>query len=99
MQQTTLPFHEAAILGRLAWPCARAPSAAAADGILALEFCRVDKQRMHALAAKARTGELNGGEQAEVEAYSRVSSLLGILKSQARRAQNRQRGNGKRTAR
>jgi len=50
---------------------------------------------MHALTAKARAGMLTSDEQAEVEAYSRVSSLLGILKSKARRALKRGTSNGK----
>jgi hypothetical protein len=58
---------------------------AAAEGILALGFDQADKDRMHALAAKAREGALTPEEQAEVEAYSRVGSLLGILQSKARR--------------
>ena len=44
---------------------------------------------MHALAAKVRVGTLTDDEQAEVEAYSRVGSLLGILQSRARRALKR----------
>jgi hypothetical protein len=35
--------------------------------------------------AKARAGALTPAEQAEVEAYSRVGCLIGILHSQARR--------------
>jgi len=50
---------------------------------------------MHTLAAKARAGTLTSDEQAEVEAYSRISSVLGILKSKARRALKRRTSNGK----
>ena len=35
------------------------------------------------------------GEQSEVEAYSRISSLLGVLKSKARRVLKRRGANGK----
>ncbi len=38
---------------------------------------------------------LDSEEQAEVEAYSRIGSLLGILKSKARRALKRRTSNGK----
>jgi len=38
------------------------------------------------LAAKAQAGTLTEEEQTEVEAYSRVGSLLGILRSKARKA-------------
>jgi len=50
---------------------------------------------MDVLAAKARAGTLTSDEQREVEAYSRVSSLLGVLKSKARRALKRRHTNGK----
>jgi hypothetical protein len=86
MQQIELPYHEAGILTRLVAPDEPALSPGAAAGILALSFSPKDKERMHTLAAKARAGALTPDEQAEVEAYSRVGSLLGVLKSRARRA-------------
>ena len=95
MRQTGLPHHEAAILTRIAGQDEVAWSVAAARGILMLGFCPADKDRMHTLAAKAREGTLNSDEQAEVEAYSRIGSLLGILKSKARRALKRHTSNGK----
>jgi hypothetical protein len=95
MHQTELPYHEAAILTRLTGPEKPGLSAAAAKAILTLSFSPADKDRMHALAAKARAGTLTSDEQAEVEAYSRISSLLGILKSKARRALKCGPSNGK----
>lgn len=95
MQQTQLPYHEAAILTRLAGPDEPALSAATAKGILTLGFSQVDKESMRSLAAKARAGTLTDDEQAQIEAYSRISSLLGILKSKARRALKRRTANGK----
>jgi hypothetical protein len=96
MQRTELPYYEAAILGRLVVPDEPKLSPAAAQGLLALGFDPADKDRMHALAAKARAGTLTRAEQAEVEAYSRVGSLIGILHSKARRALRGRRGaNGK----
>ena len=95
MQQTQRPYHEAAILDRLAGPDEPVLSAAAARGILTLGFSRADKDCMHSLAAKARAGALSEDEQAQIEAYSRISSLLGILKSKARRALKRRTANGK----
>jgi hypothetical protein len=96
MQRTELPRHEAAILGRLVVPEGLRLSPAVAEGILALEFGQADKERMHQLAAKARAGTLTPQEQAEVEAYSRIGSLLGILQSKVRRAlKGRRSGNGK----
>jgi hypothetical protein len=82
-------------MARLAGPDEPALPAAAAKAILRLGFSPADKDRMHTLAAKARSGMLSAGEQSEVEAYSRVGSLLGILKSKARRALKRGTSNGK----
>jgi hypothetical protein len=95
MRQTELPYHEAAILSRLTVPDKPTLSAAAAKGILTLGFGPADKDRMQTLTAKARAGTLTADEQAEVEAYSRIGSLLGILKSKARRVLKRQTSNGK----
>ncbi len=95
MQATELPFHEAEILNRIAWPDEPVLSAATAEGILTLGFSPADEDRMHALAAKAREGALSCDERSEIEAYSRIGSLLGILKSKARRALNRRTSNGK----
>ena len=95
MHQTELPCHEAAILNRLAGPGAPAFSAATAKGILTLDFSPSDKDRMHTLAAKAREGTLTSDEEAEVEAYTRIGSLFGILKSMAHRALKRRTSNGK----
>jgi hypothetical protein len=92
MQRTELPFYEAAILGRLMVPDESGLSSAAAGGLLAVEFDPADKERMHALAAKARAGTLTRAEQAGVEAYSRVGSRIGILHSRARRALKGRRG-------
>ena len=95
MQRIELPYHEAGILTRLAGAEQPGFSPAAAEGILELGFSPADKDRMHALASKARDGKLTPGEQAEVEAYSRISSLLGILKSKARRVLKGRGANGK----
>jgi hypothetical protein len=85
MQQIQSPNNEAAILGRLLDPNGTALTPEAANAILALEFCQQDKERMNTLAAKARAGSLTAEEQSEIEAYSRVGSLLGILQSRARK--------------
>jgi hypothetical protein len=55
-------------------------------GIVAVGFSQADKDRMNALAAKAREGRLTPDERAEAEASSRIGSLLGILKSKARQS-------------
>src|SRR5579859_581834 len=95
MPPTKSSSREAAILTRLAGPDEPALSPTAAEGLLALRFSQADCDRMNELAAKARVGTLSGDEQADVEAYSRVNSLLGILHSKARRALKRRSSNGK----
>ena len=96
MQRTELPFYDAAILARLVVEDDSSLTPAAAEGLLALRFDPADKDRMRDLAAKARAGSLTAEEQAQVEAYSRVGSLIGILHSRARRALRVRRGtNGK----
>jgi hypothetical protein len=95
MKQIELPFYDADILDRLEWPGEKPLTASAANAILRFRFSALDLDRMHKLAAKARAGALNSDEQALVEAYSRVGSLLGILKSKARLALKRRNVNGK----
>jgi hypothetical protein len=86
MQLTELPTKEAAIIARLDISDRLPLSPEAAEGILAIGFSQADKERMDALAAKARKGTLTEDERAEAEAFSRISSLLGILKSKARQS-------------
>ncbi len=86
MQLREPPSLEAAIICRLAASGESSLSPEAAEGILAITFDQTDRDRMDALSAKARKGTLTPNEGAEAEAYSRVGSLLGILKSKARQA-------------
>jgi len=55
MQRIELPYHEAGILTRLVGAEQSGFSPAAAEGILELGFSPTDKDRMHALAGKARS--------------------------------------------
>jgi hypothetical protein len=95
MRLSELPNPEAAIIGRLAPPDESSLPPAAAEAILAITFSPADKDRMNVLAAKAREGNLTPKEEAEAEAYSRVGSLLGALKSQARRSFKGRSGSGR----
>jgi hypothetical protein len=61
-------------------------SPAAARAILQIKFPKVDLRRLDDLAAKARAGQMTDAETSECEAYSRVNSLLSIMKTKARRA-------------
>jgi hypothetical protein len=80
---------EGAIWGRLLAPEDPTFSAEVARALLEFEFSREDKERMNELAAKAREGPLTASEQDEVDCYGRVGSVLGILKSKARRSLKR----------
>jgi hypothetical protein len=91
-QRTEFESNEAAILSRLGGPDAPTLPAAEAEAMLTLSFSQSDQDRMRTLAARARAGALTQAEEAEVEAYSRVNSLLGVLKSIARRSLRRHRG-------
>jgi hypothetical protein len=95
MQLREPPTSEAAIIGRLAAGGDAPLTPAAAEGILTITFSQADTDRMNALAAKARAGSLTPKEEAEVEAYSRVGSLLGILKSKARQTLKGRNGSGR----
>ena len=86
MQLAELPTKEAAIIARLDLADHQPLSPQAAEGILAVGFSQADQDRMNRLAAKARAGTLTPDESAEAEAYSRIGSLLGILKSKARQS-------------
>ena len=75
---------EGAIWSRLLQSEEESLSLAAARSLLRLEFAPEDRERMRALAAKAREGELTAAEEEEIRAYERVGNLLALLKSKAR---------------
>ena len=56
--------------------------------ILNLAFSDWDKSRMHDLAVRNQQDTLSPNEKEEMLAYSKAGSLLGILKSKARRSLN-----------
>jgi hypothetical protein len=76
---------EAAILSRVLEPEKPMLSPDAARSILALDFTPADRDRMNALAAKARGGSLTAEENEELDSYIRVGDLLAIMQSKARR--------------
>jgi len=77
---------EAAIFSRFFEKGKMTLSTDAARFILALDFSPEDRQRMRELNAKARSGTLSADEQEALDNYGRVGSLLGIMKSKARRS-------------
>ena len=59
--------------------------------ILGLSFPEREIDRMHELSAKARAGSLTPEEDAEMDNFERVGSILSILKSKARQVLKRRR--------
>jgi hypothetical protein len=84
MQQTRVPTHDAAIVSRLIKPDRGDFSPETAREILSIQFDAEDQARMRALSLKAQEGTLTASEQADVESYRRVGSMLGVLWSKAR---------------
>ena len=80
---------ETEILSRLFEPDQANLSPEAARSLLAVEFSPRDLQRMDELAERARGGTLSDAEQHEIQSYTLVGSLLGIIKSKARRSLKR----------
>jgi uncharacterized protein YnzC (UPF0291/DUF896 family) len=76
---------EAAILGRLIRPDNGDLRAEAAEALLAIRFDSHELDRMHALAVKKQEDRLSPKEKAEMENYRRVSFLLDLMHSKARR--------------
>jgi hypothetical protein len=60
-----------------------------ARAILGLSFPATDVRRMHELSAKARAGTLTPEEDAEMDNFERVGSILSTLKSKARQVLKR----------
>jgi len=78
--------YDAEILTRVILPESPTMSPDAARELLKLKFSAGDQQRMAELAGKARAGTLSIEEECEAAGFERVSSLLGLLKSKARRS-------------
>ena len=60
-------------------------SLTAARALLKLNFTQSDVDRMQALAAQARNGELSEADELEIDAFERMGCLLDILHSKSRR--------------
>jgi hypothetical protein len=86
METHTLDNAESTILARVIAPESPTLPEAVARELLKWGFSDADRRRMSELATKARAGTLDPDEAAETEAYERVSSFLGMVKSKARRS-------------
>ncbi len=88
MSTATIDTQELAILSRVISPQSPTMPPSVAEEVLKWGFSDADRERMSELAAKARQGTLDEDEAAAVDAYERVSSFLGLMKSKARRSLN-----------
>jgi hypothetical protein len=84
------PKTEAEVWLRILHPDERLPPRVA-RAILGLSFPKNDTSRMHELSAKARAGTLTPEEDAEMDDFERVGSILSTLKSKARQVLKRPR--------
>ena len=77
---------DTAILSRLIGPEAANLSPPAAEAWLAIRFEQADLDRMHELVTRNQDDELTVEEKTELENYRRVSFLLDLMHSKARRS-------------
>jgi hypothetical protein len=78
-----------AILNRLIDPETDDLSPEAARSLLRLDFPKKDHRRVAKLSGKASQGALTAAERKELNEYLRVSDLLALLQSKARRSLKR----------
>jgi hypothetical protein len=77
---------DTAILSRLIRPEADNLPPPAAEAWLAIRFEQADLDRMHELVTKNQVDKLSAKEKTELENYRRVSFLLDLMHSKARRS-------------
>ena len=82
----SLDAGEAAILLRVFGTHRGELTPEAARFFLATDFPAKDRERLDALAEKARQGELTAAEREELDHYCHVGDLLALMKSKARLA-------------
>ncbi len=81
---STIDSVESTILARVIAPDQPMMDRAVAAELLKWRFSDQDQRLMSDLAAKAREGTLEPEETETIEAYERVASFLGLVKSKAR---------------
>ena len=77
---------DTAILTRAISPTRESLPRDVAELILQWDFPPEDKKRMAELSAKARNGELNADEEAEIDSYVRVGHIVNLMQAKARLA-------------
>lgn len=78
------PRHGVEILARTLRAKKADLSEDAARSLLALKLVESDRDRVHQLTTKARSGSLSDQERAELDEYEQVASLMELLQSKAR---------------
>ena len=53
--------------------------------LLSMQLPQADRNRVDELSAKARAGSLSAAEEAELDSYLHIGSLLGVMQSRARK--------------
>ena len=79
-------MNDSEILSHLFSPETPGFAPEAARAVLALDFPQADRERMNALAQKARDGTLSPAEEGECQSYERVGYFLSLLQSKARQS-------------
>jgi hypothetical protein len=82
-QNTLATISDSDLLARVIVPDEPSLSEHAARALLAIRFPLDDVERMNELAEKNRLGSLTEAEQLDLEAYTRVGSLVNLLKAKA----------------
>jgi hypothetical protein len=76
---------EAAILARVIEADETEITPEVARYLLSRQLPEADERRVDELSAKARSGSLSAAENAELDSYLHIGSLLGVMQSRARR--------------
>ena len=76
---------EAAILARVIEADESEITPDVARYLLSMQLPDADRDRVDELSAKARSGSLTNAEEAELDSYLRIGTLLGVMQSRARR--------------
>jgi hypothetical protein len=76
---------EAAILARVIEADETEITPDVARYLLSMQLPDADRGRVDELSAKARSGSLTDAEDAELDSYLHIGSLLGVMQSRARR--------------